>query len=94
MPDSMTAAPVLDHAFVVAIARLELLVAAPQVPADAPAHASLLDELAVDARTLREFATRLEYRFGLSVPDEDWPHLRTLDEVAAYVVGRTARNAA
>ena len=88
----MTATPVLDRSTVLAVARLELLVAAPDVPADAPADAHLVRDLGVDSLGLLEFVARLEYRYGLSVPDADWPLLGTLDEVAGYVVDRTGRD--
>ena len=41
--------------------------------------------------TFQAFAARVEYRFGLSVPDAQWPGLGTLAEVAAYVVERARR---
>ena len=87
----MTATPVLDRTAVLAVARLELLVAAPDVPADAASDVHLVRELGVDSLALLEFVARLEYRYGLSVPDADWPLLGTLDEVAAYVVERVGR---
>ena len=81
MPDSMTAAPVLDHAFVVAIARtLEAPGSAAAGPRGAPRARKPQDEVAVDARTLREFATAgvplhgLWSRQGLAPPEK-------LDEV-------------
>jgi acyl carrier protein len=77
---------VVDAASVLAITRLELLVAAPEVPADVPDDAHLVRDLGVDLATLRVFADRLEYRFGMSVPDADLPLLRTLDQVAESIV--------
>ncbi|MET1060010.1 MAG: acyl carrier protein [Nocardioides sp.] len=88
----MTATPVLDRAAVLAITRLELLVAAPDVPADAPFHVHLVRDLGVDSVGLVEFVARLEYRYGLSVPDTDWPLLGTLDEVATYIVDRVRQD--
>jgi acyl carrier protein len=76
----------VDAASVLAITRLELLVAAPEVPADVPDDAHLVRDLGVDLATLRVFADRLEYRFGMSVPDADLPLLRTLDQVAESIV--------
>lgn len=78
----------VDAASVLAVTRLELLVAAPEVPVDVPADAHLVRELGIDAPTFEAFAARVEYRFGLSVPDTQWPGLGTLAEVAAYVVQR------
>ena len=85
MPD----APGLDHTSVLAVVCLELLVAAPEVPADVPTDVHLGREVGVDSLALREFVARLEYRFGLSVPDVDRPSLSSLEEVAAYVIDRT-----
>ncbi len=87
MPHVTTA---VDTASVLALARLELLVAAPDVPVDAPGDAHLVRDLRVDTPTLRVFADRLQYRFGMSVPDADLPLLRTLDEVARCIVVRAA----
>ena len=81
----------VDAATILAVARLELLVAAPEVPVDVPADAHLLRVVGIDGPTFREFAARVEYRFGLSVPDAQWPGLGTLDEVASYVVERARR---
>jgi hypothetical protein len=83
--------PAVDPASVLAVTRLELLVAAPEVPVDVPADAHLFREVGIDAPTFEAFATRVEYRFGLSVPDAQWPGLGTLAEVAAYVVERAGR---
>ena len=85
-----TATPAVLTASVLAITRLELLVAAPEVPVDVPDDADLSRDLGVDPGTLRAFADRLEYRFGMSVPDADLPLLRTLDDVAQCIVGRAA----
>lgn len=90
----MTATPVLDRTAVLAVARLELLVAAPDVPADAASDVHLVRELGVDSLALLEFVARLEYRYGLSVPDADWPLLGTLEDVAAYVVERVGQDSA
>jgi acyl carrier protein len=82
----------VDAASVLAITRLELLVAAPEVPADVPDDAHLVRDLGVDLATLRVFADRLEYRFGMSVPDADLPLLRTLDQVAESIVATRRAN--
>jgi acyl carrier protein len=88
-----TARPTPDRSDVLALARLELIVAAREVPVDAPADAGLVSDLGVDPVTLREFVARLEYRYGISVPESDRRLLGTLDEVASYVVDRTADQA-
>ena len=32
-----------------------------------------------------EFVARLEYRFGLAVPDDAWPGLTSMDAVADFL---------
>ncbi len=81
-PDRPSAADVL------AIARAELAVAAPDVPADAPPDAHLKHDLDVDSLALLELVARLEYRFSVCVPDEDWPRLTSLSAIVGYVLGR------
>ena len=82
----------VDAASVLAITRLELLVAAPEVPADVPDDAPLVRDRGLDLATRRVFADRLEYRFGMSVPDADLPLLRTLDQVAESIVATRRAN--
>jgi acyl carrier protein len=79
-----TSAPTYDH--VLAILRDELALVAPDVGRDVAADASLKHDLGVDSLSVLELVARIEYRFGLSVPDEDWPLLGSLDAIAAYVV--------
>lgn len=71
---------------IIELARAELAVAAPDVPADVAVDAHLRQDLGVDSLSLLEFVARLEFHYGLAVPDEDWPQLATLDAVADYVL--------
>lgn len=66
--------------------RAELGLVAPEVGPDVPAGASLKHDLGVDSLSVLELVARIEFRFGLSVPDEDWPLLGSLDAIASYVV--------
>ena len=70
------------------VARLELLVADPQVAEDVPAGATLARDVGVDHGTLHELFSRLEYRYAITVPEHDRRSLATLDDVATYVVSR------
>jgi acyl carrier protein len=48
--------------------------------------ASLRSDLQVDSLALLELVARLEYRFNTSVPDEDWPRLGSIGEIADYLL--------
>lgn len=78
----------LDRETALAAAREELAVAAPDVAPDADPSAHLRHDLDVDSLSLLEFVARLEYRFRISVADEDWPSLVSLAKVADYLVER------
>jgi acyl carrier protein len=65
--------------------REELATAAPDVPSDAAEDASLRSDLQVDSLAVLELVARLEYRFNTSVPDEDWPRLGSIGEIADYL---------
>ena len=78
---------------ILATLREALVLVAPEVadvyradPASIPAAASLKDDLGVDSLSLLELVARAEYQFGLSVPDDDWPLLVSLDAIAMYVI--------
>lgn len=74
------------HADVLAALREELALVAPELGADPPAGADLKLDLAVDSLSVLELVARIEYRYALSVPDDDWPLLGSLDAIASYVV--------
>jgi acyl carrier protein len=65
--------------------REELAVAVPDVPHDVPEEALLRADLQVDSLALLELVARLEYRFSVSVPDEDWPRLGSVGDIAGYL---------
>lgn len=74
------------HEAVLFALRDELELVAPDVGRDVAADASLKHDLGVDSLSVLELVARIEFRFGLSVPDDDWPLLGSLDAIAAYVV--------
>ncbi|RYP88377.1 hypothetical protein EKO23_03345 [Nocardioides guangzhouensis] len=76
----------LDRESVLAVTRLELLVAAPDVAEDVPTDVPLAR--AADSGALHSLFDRLEYRYAISVPADVRRSLRTLDDIAAYVVAR------
>lgn len=65
--------------------REELAVAAPDVPADADPTAHFGLDLEVDSLAVLEFVARLEYRYGIAVPDDAWPTLTSMDAVADFL---------
>ena len=76
----------LDRETVLAVTRLELLVAAPDVAEDVPTDAPLARS--VESGAVHALFDRLEYRYAISVPTDVRRSLHTLDDIAAYVVAR------
>jgi len=70
---------------ILSVIREELAVAAPDVPVDADPAAHFGLDLEVDSLAVLEFVARLEYRFGLAVPDDAWPGLTSIDAVADFL---------
>jgi acyl carrier protein len=48
----------------------------------------LRDELDLDSMDLLNVTAGLEERLGISVPERDYPKMRTLDDTVAYLIGR------
>ena len=76
------------HAEMLALLRDELHAVNAEIPADLPADRGLTDDLGVDSLDVVEFVARLEHRFRFVVPDDEWQGLATLDQIAAYALGR------
>jgi acyl carrier protein len=55
--------------------------------------ADLRDELDIDSMDFLRFVVELQTRLGVSVPEKDYPRIRTLDACVAYVAERTAPRA-
>lgn len=75
----------MNHTEIMAVVREELAVAAPDVPSDADPTAHFGHELGVDSLAVLELVARLEYRYGIAVPDEAWPRLTSLDAVVEHL---------
>jgi acyl carrier protein len=75
----------MNRSEILAVIRDELAVAAPDVPPDADTAAHLGLDLQVDSLAVLEFVARLEYRFGIAVPDDAWPGLTSMDAVADFL---------
>ncbi len=49
------------------------------------AESRLIDDLKADSLDIVELVTGLEERYGIEIPEEDLPKLKTVGDVAAYV---------
>ncbi len=56
--------------------------------ADVDASGDLGDELDLDSMDLLNITADLEERLGISIPERDYPKMRTLDDTVAYLLGR------
>ena len=54
-------------------------------PATIDDDASILDDLGADSLEVVEMLMTIEEEFGINVPDEDVPELRTVRSVAEYL---------
>lgn len=70
---------------ILSVIREELAVAAPDVPSDANTAAHFGLDLQVDSLAVLEVVARLEYHFGIAVPDEVWAGLTSMDAVADFL---------
>lgn len=52
------------------------------------ATGDLGDELDLDSMDLLNVTADLEERLGISIPERDYPKMRTLDDTVAYLIGR------
>jgi acyl carrier protein len=48
----------------------------------------LRDELDLDSMDLLNVTADLEARLGISIPERDYPRMRSLDDTVAYLLGR------
>jgi acyl carrier protein len=63
---------------------------APEVdPSAVPGGADLRRELDIDSMDFLRFMVMLEERLGVSVPESDYPKVRTLDGCVAYLAARS-----
>lgn len=59
-----------------------------------PSDADLREELDLDSMDFLRFVVRLHERLGVSVPEADYPRIRTLDGCVEYLAGMGAAPAA
>jgi acyl carrier protein len=65
--------------------RAELRKVKDTLPADVDSGALLMTDLGLDSLDVVEFVARVEEVYRISVPDDDWQQLSTLDRIAKYV---------
>jgi acyl carrier protein len=70
---------------VIDVLRVEIRKVKDSLPVDVAADALLMTDLGLDSLDVVEFVARVEEVYRVSVPDEDWQRLRTLDCIADYV---------
>ena len=52
--------------------------------------ANILDDLGADSLEVVEMLMTIESKYGITVPDDDVPQLKTVRDVADYISKRTA----
>lgn len=74
-----------------AVVRASLGTLAPEVDlAGVRPDADLRDELDIDSMDFLRFVVQLEERLGVSVPEKDYPRVRTLEACVGYLAERGA----
>ena len=72
---------------VLEVLRTELRKVKDTLPADVAGDALLTADVGLDSLDVVEFVARVEEHYRVTVPDEDWQQLSTLDRIAEYVLG-------
>jgi acyl carrier protein len=71
---------------VIDVLRTEIRKVKDSLPADVDSTALLMTDLGLDSLDVVEFVARVEEVYRVSVPDDDWQQLSTLDRIAVYVL--------
>jgi acyl carrier protein len=71
---------------VIDVLRTEIRKVKDSLPADVDSTALLMTDLGLDSLDVVEFVARVEEVYRVSVPDDDWQQLSTLDRIALYVL--------
>lgn len=58
-------------------------------PAEIADDADIIEDLGADSLDIVELLMNLEEAFGINVPDEDVPELKTVKDVADYIQKKT-----
>ena len=59
-------------------------------PADATPEKSFTDDLDVDSLSMVEVVVAAEERFGVKIPDDEVPNLKTVGDAVSYIQKATA----
>jgi acyl carrier protein len=70
---------------VIDVLRVEIRNVKESLPANVPTDALLMTDLGLDSLDVVEFVARVEEVYRVSVPDDEWQELSTLDRIADYV---------
>ena len=68
--------------------RAELAVVSEDIPIHFPADVPLNKNLGVASLHAVEFATRVQYKFGLNIHDREWNSLITLNDIARFTLDK------
>jgi acyl carrier protein len=82
------AVEVPDREDVLEILREELRAVNDEIPAVIEPDDRLEEAVGLDSLDIIEFVARIEYRYHVLVPDDDWQQLTTLDAIADYMLLR------
>jgi len=70
----------------------ELTRVAPDIdPADVGGGDQLQDDLELDSMDVLNLVTALHERFGIDIPEADYPRIETVDKAAAYLAGKLSK---
>lgn len=70
---------------VIDVLRVEIRNVKATLPPDTATDAVLMTDLGLDSLDVVEFVARVEEVYRISVSDEDWQQLTTLQQIAHYV---------
>ena len=69
----------------ISVLRSEIRKVKASLPGDVPTDALLMTDLGLDSLDCVEFVARVEECYRLTVADDEWQELTTLDRIAAYI---------
>ena len=76
---------------IIGVLRSEIRKVKDSLPVDVAPDALLMTDLGLDSLDCVEFVARVEEVYRLSVADDEWQELTTLDRIADYIVASSGR---
>ena len=73
---------------IIGVLRAEIRQVKDSLPLDVATDALLMTDLGLDSLDCVEFVARVEEVYRLSVADDEWQALTTLDRIADYILSR------